>query len=105
MSWLTAEETADRYRITVSGLLKQRREGRNPGALGRRVGKRVLWASEELDAFDGHEEPESFGALHALVLEARGINKRLDRLYAAFEAGWYHRDQETWDQIKEDEDE
>lgn len=78
MPWLTTEETADRYRISVSGLLKQRRENRKPGALGRRVGKRVLWASEDLDAYDGHQEPETFGALHALVLEARGINKRLD---------------------------
>lgn len=79
--WLTAEETAARYRIGVKGLLNQRLEGRLPGSLGKRVGKRILWASEDLDAFDGREEPENFGALHALVLEARGINKRLDAIH------------------------
>ena len=57
MPWLTADETAARYRITPKGLLKQRTEGRLPGSLGKRVGKRVLWASEDLDAHDGHEGP------------------------------------------------
>lgn len=92
--YMTADETAARYRITVKGLLKQRSEGRLPGSLGKRVGKRVLWASEELDVFDAMEDgsntiyapPESFGALHALVLETRGVNKRLDKLLAAVEA-------------------
>ena len=82
MPWLTASEVADRYRITISGLSKQRTEGRTPGALGKRVGKRVLWASEELDAFDGQGHP--FGAMDALVLEVRGINKRLDKLIDEF---------------------
>ena len=78
MPWLTADETATRYRITVKGLLKQRTEGRLPGSLGKRVGKRVLWASEDLDRHDHPEETpvaythesDSFGALHALILEA-----------------------------------
>lgn len=80
MPWMTTEETADRYRITVKGLLKQRSESRPPGSLGKRVGKRVLWASEDLDAFDGNEQ--GIGVMNALVLEIRGINKRLDRILA-----------------------
>lgn len=80
MPWMTAEETADRYRITVKGLLKQRSEDRAPGSLGKRVGKRVLWSSEDLDNFDGGGQ--TFGAMAALVLEVRGINKRLDQIIA-----------------------
>ena len=84
MPWMTAEETAKRYRITPSGLAKQRSEGRMPGVIGKHVGKRVLWASEELDAYDRlftdnpQPQDETFGALDALVLEVRGVNRRLD---------------------------
>ena len=78
MSWMTAEEVADRYRISVKGLLKQRSENRMPGSLGRRVGKRVLWASEDLNSYDNPEAHDhELGTLDALVLEMRGVNKRL----------------------------
>ena len=59
-----------------------------PGVIGKHVGKRVLWASEELDAYDRlfTENPqpqvETFGSLDALVLEMRGVNKRLDQIFA-----------------------
>lgn len=100
MPWMTAEETAKRYRITPSGLAKQRAEGRMPGSIGKHVGKRVLWASEELDAYDRlfTENPqpqvETFGSLDALVLEMRGVNKRLDRLIQQNEAAMIWIDKE-----------
>lgn len=78
MAWLTAEEVADRYRITVKGLLKQRSEDRLPGSLGKRVGKRVLWSPSDLDRFDG--VPETFGADHAMVLELQAANKLLRKI-------------------------
>jgi hypothetical protein len=86
MPWITLEEVAERYRITPSGVMNQRAENRMPGIMGKHVGKRVLWASEELDAYDrlftDNPQPqvETFGSLDALVLEVRGVNKRLDRL-------------------------
>lgn len=85
--WMTAEETADRYRITVKGLQKQRAEGREPGSLGKRIGKRVLWASEELDRFDG---AETFGADHATVLELQAATKLLRKISASLDTVvWY----------------
>ena len=78
--YLTSQEVADRYRVSVSAVMKQRAEGRAPGSLGKRIGKRLLWSPQDLDAFDGGEQGETFGALHALVLEVRGVNKRLDEL-------------------------
>lgn len=77
MAWMTADETADRYRITVKGLLKQRKEDRPPGSLGKRIGKRLLWSAVELDAFDGLE---SLGAEDAMVLELQAANKLLRKM-------------------------
>lgn len=75
MQFLTIEDVADRYRVTPSAIQKQRAEGKPPGIFGRRVGKRILWAPQDLDRWDGLEV---FGALDALVLEMRGMNRRLD---------------------------
>ena len=58
-SYLTAQEVADQLRTTRQALYNQRLRGLAPGALGRRVGRRVLWRSDELAEWCARLEPET----------------------------------------------
>lgn len=58
--YLTAEEVASMYRLTVSALYTQRHRGEAPGSLGAKVGRKLLWRQSELDAwFDRTREEEA----------------------------------------------
>lgn len=48
---LTVKEVADYLRVTPSALYVQRHRGEEPGALGIRVGKRILYRPADLDRF------------------------------------------------------
>ncbi|HZD23538.1 MAG TPA: helix-turn-helix domain-containing protein [Acidimicrobiia bacterium] len=48
---LTVKEVADYLRVTPSALYVQRYRGEEPGALGIRVGKRILYRPADLDRF------------------------------------------------------
>ena len=48
---LTLQEAADYLRLTPSALYTQRHRGEKPGALGIRVGKKVLYRPSDIDRF------------------------------------------------------
>ena len=48
---LTLQEAADYLRLTPSALYSQRYKGEDPGALGIRVGKKVLYRPADIDHF------------------------------------------------------
>ena len=48
---LTLQEAADYLRLTPSALYSQRYKGENPGALGIRVGKKVLYRPADINRF------------------------------------------------------
>jgi len=50
-TYLTAEEVAAMYRLSVSALYTQRHRGEAPGSLGAKVGRKLLWRQSELDAW------------------------------------------------------
>jgi predicted DNA-binding transcriptional regulator AlpA len=50
-SFLTIEEVAAKYDMTVAQIYESRRRKEFPGALGHRRGKRVLWVLSELDTW------------------------------------------------------
>lgn len=50
-TYLTAEEVAEMYRLTVSALYTQRHRREAPGSLGAKVGRKLLWRQSELDAW------------------------------------------------------
>lgn len=58
--YLTAEEVANRYRLTCSALYTQRHRGEAPGSLGVKVGRKLLFRVSELDAW---WDQEKLGAL------------------------------------------
>ena len=49
--YLTVEEVADLFRVSISALYTQRYRSEPPGVLGRKVGRRLLWKRSELDAW------------------------------------------------------
>ena len=49
--YLTVEEVADLFRVSVSALYTQRYRSEPPGVLGRKVGRRLLWRRADLDAW------------------------------------------------------
>jgi len=49
--FLTAEEVADRFRTTPEALHMQRRRGQQPGTLGLKIGKRILFDPRDIDAY------------------------------------------------------
>jgi len=49
MDYLTIMEVATRLRTTKSALYSQYHKGQAPGALGVKVGRRILWNTEALD--------------------------------------------------------
>ena len=48
---LTLKEAADYLRLTPGALYSQRYRGERPGALGIRVGKKLLYRSSDIDRF------------------------------------------------------
>lgn len=48
---LTVEETADYLRLTPGALYTQRYRGEKPGALGIRVGRKILYRPSDIDRF------------------------------------------------------
>lgn len=56
-TYLTAQEVAEQYRLSVSALYTQRHRRENPGILGVKVGRKLLWRRSDLDAwFDREQE-------------------------------------------------
>jgi predicted DNA-binding transcriptional regulator AlpA len=49
--YLTAEEVAGMFRISVSALYTQRHRNEAPGILGQKVGRKLLWRRSEIDAW------------------------------------------------------
>lgn len=48
---LTVQEAADYLRLTPRALYNQRYRGDDPGALGIRVGKKILYRTSDIDRF------------------------------------------------------
>lgn len=48
---LTLKETAEYLRLTPGALYMQRHRGENPGALGIRVGRKIVYRSSDIDRF------------------------------------------------------
>jgi excisionase family DNA binding protein len=48
---LTVKEVADYLRLTPGALYVQRHRGKLPGALGIRVGKKLLYRTSDIDHF------------------------------------------------------
>lgn len=48
---LTVKETADYLRLTPGALYTQRYRGEKPGALGIRVGRKILFRPSDIDRF------------------------------------------------------
>jgi len=48
---LTLEETAEYLRLTPGALYTQRHRSEKPGALGIRVGRRILYRPSDIDRF------------------------------------------------------
>jgi hypothetical protein len=48
---LTLEETAEYLRLTPGALYTQRHRSEEPGALGIRVGRRILYRPSDIDRF------------------------------------------------------
>jgi hypothetical protein len=49
--FLTTAEVAAMFRVSGAAIRWQRDHGKNPGALGVRVGKKIIFASHEIDAY------------------------------------------------------
>jgi len=48
---LTLKETAEYLRLTPGALYTQRHRGEKPGALGIRVGRKILYRPSDIDRF------------------------------------------------------
>ena len=57
---LTLKETADYLRLTPSALYSQRYRGEKPGALGIRVGKKLLYRPSDIDRFLNERLAETY---------------------------------------------
>ncbi len=51
IDYLTISEVADRLRTTKSALYTQHHRGMAPGALGVKVGRRILWRVSDLESW------------------------------------------------------
>lgn len=78
---MTIEEVADYFKVTPKAILKQRAEGRAPGSLGIRRGKRLLWRSADLERFIGGQiddsGAETLSYEAALLVALGGIEKAI----------------------------
>lgn len=87
---LTTEEAAEFLQMKPEALRMSKSRGTNPGKLGFRRGRNVMYRKDDLQAWaEGRlqtEEPETFGAADAMVYEIRGVNRRLDAILAELQA-------------------
>ncbi|MCH8990865.1 MAG: helix-turn-helix domain-containing protein [Acidobacteria bacterium] len=60
---LTLKETADYLRLTPGALYSQRYRGEKPGALGIRVGRKILYRPTDIDRFLDERLAETYAAL------------------------------------------
>ena len=60
---LTLKETADYLRLTPGALYSQRYRGEKPGALGIRVGRKILYRPRDIDRFLDERLAETYAAL------------------------------------------
>lgn len=58
---LTLKEAANYLRLTPSALYTQRYRGEKPGALGIRIGNRVLYRPSDIDRFLNERLAEALG--------------------------------------------
>lgn len=61
---LTLQEAADYLRLTPSALYSQRYKGEEPGALGIRVGRKVLYRPADIDRYLDERIAEAHAARH-----------------------------------------
>jgi hypothetical protein len=61
---LTLQEAADYLRLTPSALYSQRYKGEEPGALGIRVGKKVLYRPADIERYLDERRAEAHAARH-----------------------------------------
>lgn len=82
---LTTDEAAGFLQMKPDALRQTRARAKNPGALGFRRGRNIMYRKDDLAAWaEGRlQTKETFGAMDALVLEVRGVNKRLDQMLLA----------------------
>lgn len=59
---LTLKEAADYLRLTPSALYTQRYRGEKPGALGIRVGRRILYRPSDIERFLEERLAEAFAS-------------------------------------------
>jgi hypothetical protein len=59
---LTLKEAADYLRLTPSALYAQRHRGEKPGALGIRVGRKVLYRPSDIERFLDERLAEAFAS-------------------------------------------
>ncbi len=60
---LTLKETADYLRLTPGALYSQRYRGEKPGALGIRIGRKILYRPTDIDRFLDERLAETYAAL------------------------------------------
>ena len=61
---LTLNEVADYLRLTPSALYTQRHRGEKPGALGIRVGRKILYRPSDINAFLDEQFAETHISQH-----------------------------------------
>ena len=60
---LTLKEAADYLRLTPGALYSQRYRGDKPGALGIRIGRKILYRPTDIDRFLDKRLAETYAAL------------------------------------------
>jgi hypothetical protein len=61
---LTLKETADYLRLTPAALYTQRHRGDKPGALGIRVGRKILYRPSDINRYLDEQLAENQVSLH-----------------------------------------
>ena len=60
---LTLKEAADYLRLTPGALYSQRYRGEKPGALGIRIGRKILYRHTDIDRFLDERLADTYAAL------------------------------------------
>ncbi len=60
---LTLKEAADYLRLTPGALYSQRYRGEKPGALGIRIGRKILYRPTDIERFLDERLAETYAAL------------------------------------------